>query len=304
MGFFASLSRGWSFMKQAFSMAMKERRLLKPSVYLVLVTILYFVGWVAVFVAADLDAESDLAWVLGACATFGSFLIFYFFCGMTVNMIDRYLEGHEPTVGEAFRDARQNFLAICALAVISTVVELIAKAARRRGGRGGAAVVMSILASIIETLWTIVSFLLLPAIIIEDISLRQALRRVRELHKDNKLLIGVGEVGVRAVTGIIGFLVCFLIFGVVYASLVMVSGTPGIVLALVLGGTILSLFAAFNVYLRMAYYTCLYLWAVETERKGAEADPPLPLAIALGKPARDRIPIIGSVGADRDRRTR
>ena len=52
--------------------------------------------------------------------------------------------------------------------------------------------------------------------------------------------------------------------------------------AIGIGGTMFALFAAFNVYLRMAYYTCLYLWAVEVEKHGQSAPAPLPLAIALG----------------------
>jgi hypothetical protein len=288
MGFFGSVSRGWKFMKQAFSMAFQERALLKPSIYSVLVSILYFIGWAVVFVALDIDGESEGAWILGAIATFGSFLIFYFFCGMTVNMVDAHLRGDKPSVGAAFRDARQNFLAICTLAMVSTIVDLIARAARQR--RGGAGAIGALLASLIETVWTILSCLLLPAIIIEDISLRQALRRVRALHKENKLLIGVGEVGVRAVSTIIGILAMLLIVGSVYASLAVVGGTPGIILAITVGGTILALFAAFSTFVRMAYYTCLYQWAVDTEKAGAEAPAPLPLAIALGKPARPREP--------------
>jgi hypothetical protein len=50
----------------------------------------------------------------------------------------------------------------------------------------------------------------------------------------------------------------------------------------VVGGTMLALFAAFSTFLRMAYYTCLYLWAADVERQGNEAPAPLPLAIALG----------------------
>ncbi|MEM9491757.1 MAG: hypothetical protein AAGC55_21605, partial [Myxococcota bacterium] len=59
MGFFRSISTGWSFIKEAFKMAFADRTLLKPSVYLVLTTILYFVAWVAAIVAADVDFENN-----------------------------------------------------------------------------------------------------------------------------------------------------------------------------------------------------------------------------------------------------
>ena len=280
MGFGSSLSAGWRFMKEAFAMAREDRSLLKPSVYLVMTTVVYFVVWVGIVLAAEVDFESSGGAVIGASITFGSFLIFYFFCGMTVNMVDVHLEGGEPSVGEAFRDARQNFLAICTLALVSTIVELIAKSVRNRRGGG---IVGSIIAGIIESVWTMLSFLLLPAIIIEDISLGAALRRTKELHKGNLLLVGIGEVGVRFVTGLISFVVTLIICLVVYFALAVVGGTGGVVIAFVAGGTMLALLAAFNTFIRMAYYTCLYLWAVDVEKQGPAARAPLPLARALGR---------------------
>lgn len=281
MGFFDSIGRGWNFMKQAISMGMKERSLFKPSIYLVITSILYFVAWVAVIVIAKIDMESDTGYIIGAVATFGSFLIFYFFCGMTVNMIDVYIKGGKPSVGDAFKDAAKNFVAIAMLALVSTIVELIAKIARQRM-KGLPGLICAILAAIINAVWTVISFLLLPAIIIEDASFIGALKRVRDLHKRNLLLIGVGEVGVRFVTGVIGFLMTIAIVAVVYFSLVALPGTVGVVIAFTAGGTLFALTAAFNIYIRMSYYTCLYVWACEVEKVGAEAHAPAPLAAVLG----------------------
>jgi len=279
MGFFASMSTGWGFIKEAFAMAKQDRTLLKPSVYSVVVGILYWIAWVAVVIAADVDFDDSSGQLLGAAATFGSFLIFYFFMGMTVNMVDVHLKGGKPSVRDAFADARQNFLAL-----ISTIVELLSKAVRRQGrssDSAGAAIVLNLIAGAIEAIWTVLSFLLLPAIIIEDASLGQALKRVRELSKGNYMVIGIGEIGVRAVTGLIGLLVFLLIFGVLYLSFDVVGGTAGTVLGIGVGGTVLCLYIAFASYLRMAYYTCLYIWAADVKAKGPQAPAPLPIARAL-----------------------
>jgi hypothetical protein len=282
MGFLGSIRTGWKFMQQAFAMIRDDRRLLKPSVYQVLISIVYWAIWVGVFLGLDIDPESSGGAVLGAIALFGSFLIFYFFCGVTVNMIDVHLRGGEPSVGEGIRDARQNFLAIAFLALVSTIVELLAKAARgNREGGGGARIVGAIIAGIVETVWTVVSFLLLPAIIIEDLSLGDALRRVRRLHKGSFLLVGIGEVGIRVVTNLIGLLVMFLLFGLGWLSFGILGGTPGLVLGILAIGTVLSLFVAFATFLRMAYYTCLFLWAADVEKQGPAAAAPLPLARAI-----------------------
>jgi len=284
MGFFDKLAKGWGFMKAAFVMAKEDRTLLKPSVYSVAAGILYWVIWVAVFLALEVDFESSEGKLLGALATFGSFLIFYFFMGMTVNMIDVHIKGGKPSLKDAFDDAKQNFLAILFLALISTLVELVAKAVRRQSYDSdsvGAAIVLRLLAGIIESIWTMVSFLLLPAIIIEDASLGQALRRVRDISKGHYMLIGIGEIGVRMVTNLLGLLVMLLLAGVLYFAFGVLGGTAGVVIGIGVGGTILCLFIAFATYLRMAYYTCLYIWAADVKDKGPQAPAPLPLARVL-----------------------
>jgi hypothetical protein len=285
MGFFASIGKGWSFMKAAFQMAGENKKLLAPSLYLVLATIVYYAIWIAVLVAADPHWTNGQWAGVGGVATFGSFLVFYFFCGMTVNMIDVHLKGGTPSLGDGARDAGKNFLAITFLALVSTIIEMFAKAARNEKS-----IAAKIIAGIIQAIWTVVSFLLLPAIIIEDASLGQAMRRVRELHKGNLLLIGVGEVGVRAVTGLIGFGVVCLIFAVIYLAATALHGVAALIVAIGIGGTLFALFAAFNVYLRMAYYTCLYLWAVEVEKAGGHVPAPGPLGVALG-----HVPVPGAV---------
>lgn len=284
MGFFDRLSRGWGFMKEAFAMAKEDRSLLRPSLYSVLVGIVYWLVWVGVFIGAEVDFESSGGKILGAIATFGSFAIFYFFMGMTVNMVDVHVKGGKPTLGEAYADAKQNYVAILFLALISTIVELLAKAARRNGrASGGAAIVLSIIASIVESLWTMVAFLLLPAIIIEDASLGDALKRVRAISKGNIMQIGIGEVGIRVVTNIIGFFVLFLLFGVGYFSFGILGGTTGTIIGILVGGSILCIYCAFASYLRMAYYTCLYIWAADLLDNGPQAQAPLPLARVLNR---------------------
>jgi hypothetical protein len=279
MGFMASMSKGWSFVKAAVRMARENRKLLAPSLYQVLISILYFIGWVAALVMIEPE-WSDGTWVaVCGIAGFGSFLIFYFFCGMTVNMIDVHLKGGTPSLGDGARDAAKNFPAIVFLSLISTVINMISSAAR-----DNQSIVGKIVGGIIDAIWTTLSFLLLPAIIIEDAGLGQAMKRVRALHKGNLLLIGIGEVGVRGITNLIGFVWMLLTMGVIYATFAVFSGTAAILIAVVVGGTLLALLSAFATYLRMAYYTCLYLWAAEVEAKGEQAQAPLPLAIALGHP--------------------
>jgi hypothetical protein len=280
MGFFDSLSKGWTFTKEALVMA-KQGKLLLPSLYQVLISIAYFVAVVAVLVAIQ-PQWSDATWaVVSGIITFGSFLIFYFFCGVTVNMIDVHLKGGTPSFKDGVADARKNFLAIVFLALISAIVESFARFARNESS-----IVGRIIAGIVEAIWTTLSFLLLPCIIIEDAGFKQAMSRVRALHKGHLMLVAVGDVGVRAITFLIGLVWFALIFAIVFASFSAFSSTTALIITFGVGGSMFAVFVAFSTFLRMAYYTCLYLYAAEVEKHGQSAPAPLPLAIALGKASR------------------
>ena len=278
MGFFDSMSRGFRFLKASYAMAFEDTTLLLPSFFLIVTTLVYTVGWVAVFVVGEIPLESQQGYALEAVAGLGSFTIFYVFMGMTVHLVDKHLAGEPKRLGEAFADAMQNFVAIFALALVSTLIELVSKAARRaaREEGGGAAIVGSMLVGFVESVWTIASYLLLPIIIIEDVSFGDALRRASAIHKGGLLQVGVGEFGVRIAANVVGFLVMIpLIFGAMFLFPI----SP--IAAFVFIGFTIALLASFQVFVRMAFYTCLYHWAVATETQGREAVAPGPLAAAL-----------------------
>lgn len=278
MGFFDSLGKGWEFLKAAFRMAGENKRLLAPSLYAVLIQIVYWVAWVMALVAAS-PHWSNGTWAL-VCflSILGSFTIFYFFCGVTVNMIDVHLRGGRPSMVEGIKDSGKNFVAIFFLSIVSTIVDMFVSAIRDEDS-----IVGKIIAGIVEAIWTTLTCLLLPCIIIEDAGFGQAMKRVRALHKGHLMLIGVGEVGVRGITNLIGFVWFGLIYVIeAYVIAPMFTGWTAFTVGVTVGGTMFSLFVAFSTYLRMAYYTCLYQWASAVEKEGQNAPAPLPLAIALG----------------------
>jgi len=278
MGFFDSLGKGWEFTKQAFKMAGENKRLLAPSLYAVLIQIVYWVAWVMALVAISPHWSNGMWSFVGFMALLGSFTIFYFFCGVTVNMIDVHLRGGRPSVVEGMKDSGKNFIAIFFLSIISTIVDIFVSAARDEESIAG-----RIIAGIVESIWTTLTCLLLPCIIIEDAGFGQAMKRVRALHKGHLMLIAVGDVGVRGITGLVGFLWFSLIFVLdFYVVAKLWTGWTAFTIGITLTMTMFSLFVAFSTYLRMAYYTCLYQWASAVEKEGQNAPAPLPLAIALG----------------------
>jgi len=298
-----SFSRGWSFLQQAWQMAFKDRDLIKPSIYaLIAGTIVSVIGAIPIIIAAIFlgDAgrfgQAVLA-IMGAFLVFLNFVVSYVFSGMTVYLIYEYLTQGDGRMSTAWSIVQRDFFDLVTLAGVSTVVNVLKNAARRNSRRGGlAAGLVSAAAGLLEVLWTEAAFLILPAMVIEDMNLPNAAKRVAQIVRDNLLLVGISTVGVRAVTGLIGFVLglggAVLGFGIGYGIIALLgSGTFGLILGIGLGVLIFLMFtmvaSVISSYTSTAYHTCLYLWARNVEVAQTTGQPiqvaaPAPLAAVLG----------------------
>lgn len=296
-----SFSRGWSFLKQAWSMAFKDKDLLKPSVYALIVgMIVSVIGIIPIAIAALFVGNTDfgniILYVMGAVLVFIQFIVTYVFSGMTVYLIYGYLSEGDGRMDKAWEIVRRDFFDIVTLAAASTVVNLIRAAAQRNRRGGMAARAARQATGLLETLWTEAAALVLPAMIIDDLNLKDGMQRIWKITKENLLLIGISTVGVRFVTGLIGFVLGVIGFilafavggGLAYAS----GGSTAIsVIGIVIGALIFFTFvmvaSVFSSYTSTAYHTCLYIWAREVEKATAQGmapaqiQAPAPLAAVL-----------------------
>jgi hypothetical protein len=151
---------------------------------------------------------------------------------------------------------------------------------------------------LIDTVWTEAAFLILPAMVIEDINLKDGLKRAGAIIKNNLLLVGISTVGVKAVTGLIGFLLggtgIALGFGI-GLGIVSVAGPAstfgwitGISLGVIVASVFIMVATVASSYTSTAYHTCLYLWARDVEAAQASGSsatiaPPAPLAAVLNQ---------------------
>ena len=297
-----SFSRGWSFLQQAWQMAFKDKDLIKPSLYaLVVGTIVSVIGAIPIIIVAIFLGDAGrfgqiVLAVMGAFLVFLNFVVSYVFSGMTVYLIYEYLTQGDGRMSTAWSIVRRDFLDLVTLAAVSTGVNVLKNAARRNRRGGVAAGLINAAAGLLEVLWTEAAFLILPAMVIEDMNLTSAAQRVAQIVKDNLLLVGVSTVGVRAVTGLIGVALglggAVLGFGVGYGIIaVLGSGTLGLILGIGLGILIFLLFTmvanVISTYTSTAYHTCLYLWARNVEVAQKTDQPirvtaPAPLAAVLG----------------------
>jgi len=299
-----SFSRGWSFLKQAWSMALQDKDLIKPSIYALIVgSIVSVIGAIPIIIVAIFLGDAGrigqvILAVMGAFLVFLNFVISYVFSGMTVYLIYEYLTQGNGRMTTAWSIVRRDFFDLATLAAASTVVNVLKNAANRnrRGGGGLAASLLSSATGLLEVLWTEVSYLILPAMVIEDVSLVDGAKRVAQIVRDNLLLVGISTVGVRAVTGLIGFVLsaagAVLGFGIGY-GIIAILGTGALGLVFGIGVGILIFFtftmvaSVISTYTTTAYHTCLYLWAREVEKaqtagQSIQISAPAPLAAVLG----------------------
>jgi len=279
-------------------MAAKDKDLIKPSIMALFAGLIVSVIFIPLMIGAGFLTGGNnslvgqiILFVLGAVMIFIQYTVGYIFSAMTVYLIYGYLAEGDGVMSKAWAVVKRDFLDLMSLAAASTAVNLLKSGVRGKGNSGG----RNFLAGLIDAAWTEAASLILPAMVIEDINLKDALKRAGSIIKNNLLLVGISTVGVKTVNGLIGFLLgalgIGLGFGVGFGILTITNtSTFGLVSGIGLGVIIASIFimvaTVVNSYTATAYHTCLYLWARDMEKARAsgtsvQVQAPAPLAAVL-----------------------
>jgi membrane-anchored glycerophosphoryl diester phosphodiesterase (GDPDase) len=295
-----SFSRGWSFLKEAWSMAFKDKDLIKPSIMALFAGFIVSLIFIPMMVGAGFLTGGNnglvgqiILFVLGAVMIFIQYTVGYIFSAMTIYLVYGYLAEGDGVMSKAWAIVKREWLNIISLAAASTAVNLIKNQIRGKGGSGG----RNFLAGLIDTVWTEAAFLVLPAMVIEDINLKDALKRAGSIIKNNLLLVGISTVGVKTVNGLIGFLLGALGIGLGFGvgfGIITITNTStfglvsGIGLGVLIAGIFIMVATIVTSYTTTAYHTCLYLWARDVEKaqasgSSAQVLAPGPLAAVLNK---------------------
>ncbi len=292
-----SFSRGWQFLKQAWQMASADKDLIKPSIYALFAgAIVSTIGIIPIALVLMLFGNAGFGgqftiFFVGALLVFSEFIVSYIFSAMTVYLIYGYLSEGDGRMDKAWAIVKRDFFDIATLAAASTAVNALKNFIKGKGQKAG----RNFLAGLIDTIWTEAAFLILPAIVIEDINLKDGIKRASQIAQDNLLLVGISTVGVKMVTGLIGFLLGLtgaIIGSALGYGIISLAGgpnvTPGLVIGIAAGLLVFFIFVmvatVIGTYTSTAYHTCLYLWARDIEKADAPAQSiaaPAPLAAVL-----------------------
>jgi hypothetical protein len=285
---FENILKGFSFIKQSFVLITKDGDLIKPSIYSIFLGIFFTaITGIAIYLSSK-TMPSELVYILVFLVLMGEYYISYFFTGMTAFLVYDYFKDGDATMSEAWAATKKNAVTLFYLSIISAIVKVVTGVLRGKRGREGSAAggLAGMILGFIERVWTVATYFIIPAIVIEDRDLKGAVARATDIMQKHLLPIGVGEIAVGFVTGlltIIGFIVAIVLGFSIFGAM---SNTTGAILAILIAAVMIVLVIALSMYVTTAYHTCLFLWARNIEDAGTGAPgtvkPPVPIANVLG----------------------
>jgi hypothetical protein len=231
---------------------------------------------------------SENIWV-GATIAALWWLTTMFFEGVTIALVYSHLtEGAgSGKISIACQAVLGSMIPIVELGIVTLIARKCVGFLRGKQGGGVFGMSFGFLVGIIQVFWTIAGHLIMPAIVIEGSSFWGALKRADKIASGNLLTIGFGEVGVDAISAVctagFGFLG---IGGLWYGAYAGLLHDQVFLFGAFLWACVAVVVIASFLYIRAAFYTCLYVWAIEAEAATVHMSedrvrPPGPLAHAL-----------------------
>jgi hypothetical protein len=180
----------------------------------------------------------------------------YFLAGLVAGA-DQRLRGQNSTVRSALDIANSRLHRLLPWAVVTATVTMILQAIEERFG-----IIGTIVARLVGLAWNLVTFLVVPILVLEDLGVGDALKRSKDLFKKTWGENVIGQFGLGAV----GFLL--MIPGLILIGIGVAIGTAGIIVFGAIGVIWLLASAVVVSALSGIYRTALYHYAAHGEVPG------------------------------------
>ncbi len=206
---FEKMSRSWELVKASFSVLRSDKELLLYPIVsfigVILVTISFAIPMVFAGIFDGLTKGDSNMGIASAIVGFLFYLVMYtviiFSNTALVGAAMIRLDGGDPTLADGFRIARARFGKIVGYALVSATVGMILRAISERG------IVGQIVSSVIGFVWNVVTFLVVPVLVVEDIGPVDAVKRSGELLKKTWGEQLVANFGMGMVFGLLSFVI-------------------------------------------------------------------------------------------------
>ncbi len=250
-----SFFRVFGFMGQVLAMVQKNPSMAMPLVLNLVIAVPVNVVFGILCMLIDNQA---LYYAFFGLGIFSLYFIDYFSNGLAASMIFDQVTTGQATIGNALKRTFKSIIGIFIFAAVTALFELAEHIANQQRSA-----MRRMILGFIRMIWTTATYVVMPAMVIESLGFFAAFKRSKELAEKDPTQIGVGIVAMGLVSWLLS-LVTFMASGFAFNTLVGMSPLLAILAAL----TITNLFWAVTGYLKINYYTCFYLWAVECERQG------------------------------------
>jgi hypothetical protein len=215
------------------------------------------------FAVAGIDDSSTgstlqpFGWVLIVVAYLALAMVQTYFLAGLVAGADQRLRGQNSTVRSALDIANSRLHRLLPWAVVTATVTMILQAIEERFG-----IIGTIVARLVGLAWNLVTFLVVPILVLEDLGVGDALKRSKDLFKKTWGENVIGQFGLGAV----GFLL--MIPGLILIGIGVAIGTAGIIIFGAVGVIWLLVSAVVVSALSGIYRTALYHYAAHGEVPG------------------------------------
>ncbi|MHC5154956.1 MAG: DUF6159 family protein [Planctomycetota bacterium] len=263
--FFGNISQTWELMGQSWRVLKQDKELLVFPLVSGICCLLVMASFAIPSIMSDswmpptAEQEGQSVSTSEQVGYYAKLFVFYFcnyfviifFNSAIAGCAAMRMRGQDPTVGDGFSIAFSRIHAIFGWALVSATVGLILRIIEDKNRKIGAFV-----ASLLGTAWTLVSFLVLPILVIENVGPFAALKKSTALFKRT----WGAQIGANFSFGLIFFLLALPAIGIVVLGFLSQSGIViGICIAIaVIYCIVLSLIQST---LGVIFQTALYTFA-------------------------------------------
>lgn len=261
MGFLDTISRGWKMSKLSMAVVRKDGELM---VYVLLSGILS----IGAMVAMSIPQFLNQSWTQTSDGAMSPAYMAFIFAGyMSISIIVTFwnsaiianshirLTGGNPSFGDGFSAAMKRIHIIIIWGIIAGTVGLLLKIisnAGRNSESGGAAILAMIIQVIGATIWWMLTFFMIPHMVIEGKSVRESMKSSREMFSKTWGENISSGLGIGLITFMFGAVIAVVTFGIIA-----VAGPIG----LVIGGLAMAVLIMWSSAAEQVAVAALYIYS-------------------------------------------
>jgi hypothetical protein len=253
----------WEIAKRSWAVLRADKTLAWFPVLSALGSLVVFGIIGGLFLVAGIDDSSTgttlqpIGWVLIVVMYLALAMVQTYFLAGLVAGADQRLRGQDSTVRSALEIANSRLHRLLPWAIVTATVTMVLQAIEERFG-----IIGTIVARLVGLAWNLVTFLVVPILVLEDLGVGDALKRSKDLFKKTWGENVIGQFGL----GAIGFLIT--LPGILFIGIGIALGTAGLIVLGTVG--VLWMLAAAVVVSALSgiYRTALYHYAANGQVPG------------------------------------